>query len=77
MLLPEFIDLLKELEKTFFDPCVGEGQFPCAELVLKMFYNVERLNADNALVALKSLHGMDIQAVNVEKKSCAYDSDIA
>ena len=67
ILAPEFIELLKNLDKTFFDPCVGEGQFPCAELVLKMFYNVDNLNAENALAALKSLHGMDIQVESVEK----------
>ena len=67
ILAPEFIELLKNLNQTFFDPCVGEGQFPCAELVLKMFYNVDNLNADNALAALSSLHGMDIQAKSVNK----------
>lgn len=55
------------LEKTMFDPCCGEGQFPCAELVLKMFYNMEDLNEATALIALASLYGMDIQATSVEK----------
>ena len=58
--------LLRDVDKTFFDPSVGEGQFPCTELVLKLFFNVERLNEDLALRALKSLHGVDIQASSVE-----------
>lgn len=60
-------DCLKDVDKTIFDPAVGEGQFPCAELVWKMFYNVEKLDEDLALRALKSLYGMDIQPVSVDK----------
>ncbi len=56
-----------QVDKTILDPAVGEGQFPCAELVMKMFYNVERLDEETALRALKSLYGIDIQAASVEK----------
>ena len=60
-------DCLKDVDKTIFDPAVGEGQFPCAELVWKMFYNIEKLDEEVALRALKSLYGMDIQPVSVDK----------
>lgn len=60
-------DCLKDVDKTIFDPAVGEGQFPCAELVWKMFYNIEKLDENVALRALKSLYGMDIQSVSVDK----------
>lgn len=64
---PDMNDLLIDVDKTVFDPAVGEGQFPCAELVLKLFYNVERLDEEMALRALRSLYGVDIQATSVEK----------
>lgn len=67
MLIPNFNDLLRDPDKTLFDPAVGEGQFPCAELVLKLFFNVERLDEDLAIRALKSLYGMDIQPTSVVK----------
>lgn len=60
-------ECLPDISKTFFDPCIGEGQFPCAELVLKMFYSVDKLNEENALAILSSIFGMDIQADNVDK----------
>ncbi len=56
-----------DVNKPIFDPAVGEGQFPCAELVLRMFYNVERLDEELVLTALKNLYGMDIQSVSVDK----------
>lgn len=55
------------VDQKIFDPAVGEGQFPCAELVLKMFCNVDHLDEFVALRALNSLFGMDIQPANVEK----------
>lgn len=67
MLIPNFNDLLRDPDKTIFDPAVGEGQFPCAELVLKLFFNVERLDEELVLRALKSLYAMDIQATSVVK----------
>ena len=56
-----------QIDKTILDPAVGEGQFPCAELVMKMFYNLERLDEETALRALASLYGIDIQPSSVEK----------
>ena len=67
VMIPEVHEDLKNLEKPFFDPGVGEGQFPCAELVLKMFYNLDKLNEEKAIRILKSICGMDIQAENVDK----------
>ena len=67
VLLKEFIPLLKDVDKTFLDPAVGEGQFPCATLVWKLFFNIERLDEDLALRALKSLYGIDIQPSSVDK----------
>ena len=29
---------LADVDKTMFDPTCGEGQFPCSELVWKMFF---------------------------------------
>ena len=67
MLLKPFIRQLHNPDVTLFDPAVGHGQFPCAVLVLKLFFNIERLDEDLALRALKSLYGMDIQLPSVEK----------
>lgn len=63
----EVRSLLQDVDKTAFDPAVGHGQFPCAVLVLKIFFNIERLDEDLALRALRSLYGMDIQAASVDK----------
>ena len=60
-------EVLKDVDKTILDPAVGEGQFPCAELVMKLFYNIERLDEELALRALKSLYGIDIQEWSVER----------
>ena len=60
--------LLQDVDKTALDPAVGQGQFPCAELVLKLFFNVDKqLNEEIALRALKSLYGVDIQSSSVDK----------
>ena len=68
MIFPnELRPAFQNVDRPIFDPAVGEGQFPCAELVLKMFCNLERLDEEIALRALKSLYGMDIQSVNVDK----------
>lgn len=67
VLLPELRENLCNPEKTFFDPCVGEGQFPAAELVLKMFYNIGKLNSEKVLTMLSSIYGMDIQDESVLK----------
>lgn len=60
-------EIVQDVDKTMFDPCVGEGQFPCAELVLKMFYAIDKLDENTAVRALASLHGVDIQESSVEK----------
>lgn len=59
--------VLMDVQKTILDPATGEGQFPCAELVWKMFYNLDDLDEDKALIALDSLYGIDIQAASVAK----------
>ena len=59
--------VLEDADKNILDPAVGEGQFPCAELVWKLFFNVDSLNEDLALRALSSLYGIDIQPSNVYK----------
>lgn len=59
-------DCVRSVDKTIFDPACGHGQFPCFELICKLFYNIDRLDEELALRALKSLYGMDIQAVSVE-----------
>lgn len=73
LLQPHFIDEgkpLRGLDKTLFDECCGQGQFSCAILVLKIFYNClampppERPQA--ILRILRSIFAMDIQ-----EKSCA------
>ena len=63
----EIIPTLKNVCKPIFDPATGEGQFPCAELVLKMFYNLDKLDETTALKALGSLYAMDNQSVNIDK----------
>lgn len=60
-------DCLVDVNKTMFDPAVGEGQFPTCELVWKMFFSVERLDEETALRALASLYGVDIQSTSVAK----------
>jgi len=67
MLMPNFNDGLRDVDKTILDPAVGEGQFLCAALVLKHFFNVERIDEDLSLHALKSLYGIDIQPASVAK----------
>lgn len=59
--------VLMDVQKTILDPAVGEGQFPCAELVWKMFYNLDALDEATALLALDSLYGIDIQPTSVAK----------
>ena len=59
--------VLMDVQKTILDPAVGEGQFPCAELVWKMFYNLDTLDEATALLALDSLYGIDIQPTSVAK----------
>lgn len=68
MILNEYVrELVQDVDKTAFDPAVGQGQFPCAELVSKLFYNIDRLDEDLALRALKSLYGIDIQESSVRQ----------
>ena len=67
LLYPEVRDCL-QFDKTILDPAVGEGQFPCAALVLKFFYNLEQLDEDSALRALKSLYGIDLAGVDKAKQ---------
>ncbi|MBQ3337612.1 MAG: hypothetical protein IJG80_09435 [Selenomonadaceae bacterium] len=62
---PDVRDVLTDVDKTILDPAVGQGQFPCAELVLKLFCNVDHLDEELALRALKSLYGIDIQESSV------------
>lgn len=59
-------EVVKCVDKTMFDPAVGHGQFPCAELVWKMFYNLDTLDEEKAIRALASLYGIDIQAASVD-----------
>lgn len=59
--------VLMDVEKTILDPACGEGQFPCAELVWKMFYNLDVLNETTALLALNRLYGVDLQPSSVIK----------
>ncbi|MBR4032567.1 MAG: hypothetical protein IKP64_14145 [Selenomonadaceae bacterium] len=57
--------LLQDVDKTILDPAVGQGQFPCAELVWKLFFAIDSLDEVKALRALKSLYGIDIQPSSV------------
>lgn len=59
-------DCVRDVDKTIFDPACGHGQFPCFELVCKLFYQVGRLDEEIALRALKSLYGIDIQQSSVD-----------
>ncbi len=59
-------DCVRSVDKTIFDPACGHGQFPCFELVCKLFYQIGRLDENVALRALKSLYGIDIQPKSVE-----------
>ena len=70
-------ELVKGVDKTILDPCCGHGQFPCAELVCKMFYNVDTLNEETALRTLASLYGIDIQAASVDKAKAHLKATIA
>lgn len=62
---PDLRDLFTNVDATVLDPAVGQGQFPCTELVLKMFCNVDKLDEDLALRALRSLYGIDIQESSI------------
>ena len=65
LLTPDMRDCVKNLEQKMCDPCVGQGQFPACELIWKLFYNIENLNETNALAALESLIGADVQAESI------------
>lgn len=60
-------DCVKGLDKTMLDPATGEGQFSCCELVWKMFFNLDTLNEETVLRALRSLYAIDIQSASVAK----------
>lgn len=57
---------IRDVDKTVLDPCCGHGQFPCAALVCKLFYQVGKLDEELALRVLKSIYGIDIQPESVE-----------
>ena len=61
--------MLQDVDKTILDPATGHGQFPCSELVWKMFYNIDRLDEETTLRALNSLFAIDLQpqSVNIAK----------
>lgn len=67
ILQPGIRECLQGVDKTILDPATGEGQFPCCELVWKMFFNLGTLNEETVLRALRSLHAIDIQAPSVAK----------
>lgn len=66
-LVPEVRDTLTDLRNAPIDPCVGQGQFPATWLVLRMFYNVDRLDERAALHALYTLYGIDIQEESIDE----------
>lgn len=67
LLLPDIRDVLEDIDQPICDPCCGQGQFPAAALVLKMFYNIDRLDGRTALRALWHLYGIDIQQESVNE----------
>lgn len=67
MLLPEMRDVLTDLRIALNDPCAGQGQFPATQLVLRMFYNIGRLDERTALHALYTLYGIDIQEESIDE----------
>lgn len=67
MMLSDVRDVLLDVERVLFDPFVGQGQFPATELVLRLFFNIERLDEVFALKALASLYGVDIQAESIDE----------
>lgn len=66
-LAPEVRDTLTDLRNATTDPCVGQGQFPATWLVLRMLYNIDRLDERTALHALYTLYGIDIQAESIDE----------
>lgn len=56
---------IADVDKTILDPACGHGQFPCAQLVWKLFFGLDKLSEDFVLRALKSLYGIDIQPDSV------------
>ena len=74
LLQPHFIDEgkpLRKLDSKIFDECCGQGQFSCAIVVLKIFYNCLELPPDerarSVLKILSGVYGMDIQEKSCEK----------
>lgn len=68
MILQEGIrPMLRDVDKTILDPAVGEGQFPCLELVWKIFYQIGNVDEETVLSAARSLYGIDIQPSSVAK----------
>lgn len=66
-LLPEMRDALQDVDTPICDPCVGQGQFTATALVLKMFYNLDKLDGRMALRALWHLYGVDIQHDSIDE----------
>ncbi len=66
-LLPEMRDALQDVDTPICDPCVGQGQFTATALVLKMFYNLDKLDGRTALRALWHLYGVDIQQESIDE----------
>ena len=46
---------------------MGQGQFPATQLVLRMLYNLDRLDERTALHALYTIYGIDIQAESIDE----------
>ena len=66
-LMPEMRESLTNVDRQTYDPFVGQGQFPATWLVLRMFFNIDKLDDRLALRALYSLYGNDIQEQSVDE----------
>lgn len=67
ILLPDLRDVISDIDKTILDPAAGQGQFPCTELFLKMFFNLDKLNDENCLRILKSIYGIELRKDNLNE----------
>ena len=66
ILTPEIREDLVDVSKGMFDPCCGHGQFPATEIVLRLFFNIDRLDEVTAFCALSTIYGMDVSAKSVD-----------
>ena len=67
VLNPNIRDVVISSTSGCLDPCAGQGQFPCAVLFWRLFFNLDRLTDEFMLTALDNINAIDIREDNVQE----------